>query len=191
MSSPRRRGNEIRRKKQVAQRCHSRAAAHGPSAHPKRMKIGFLTYSFINPDRSKTWNHFRYSRQIYFLRRREPRFLSAGVKGSPPGAGVLLLFRPLFAYQFRITPGGGGATCLLLPFSSLLVLCGPLLPVGWNSCERIPRPSLRQAQSLSSTVRRNRLDNGLLIDVRRILPQCDECFPVSKCWTNQVTSSVN
>jgi hypothetical protein len=34
-------------------------------------------------------------------------------------------------------------------FSSLFVLCGPILPVVWNSRERIPRPSLRQVQSLS------------------------------------------
>ncbi len=38
----------------------------------------------------------------------------------------------------------------------------------WPSREEIPRPSLRQAQSLSGTLRRNWLDDGWLMEVRGI-----------------------
>jgi hypothetical protein len=65
--------------------CNSRAASHGPSAHPKRMKIGFPTHLFISLDRSSTWSHLRHSPPTYFLRRRESRFSTAEDAGVRRG----------------------------------------------------------------------------------------------------------
>ncbi len=57
-----------------------------------------------------------------------------------------------------------------MAYSASLCLCArpKSFCLGWPPRGRIPRPSLRQAQSLSGTVRRNRLDNGGLTEVGAI-----------------------